>query len=87
MTSVGTLMASYGLAFLAAEGFAPYGRFPWARCHSDPGRAAGCASSARTGPRAANSPVALTVWRLPRRDEIRAVTRQDAALNAASAAS
>jgi fucose 4-O-acetylase-like acetyltransferase len=30
VTMVGTLMASYGLAFLAAEGFAPYGHFPWA---------------------------------------------------------
>jgi hypothetical protein len=30
VTIAGTLMASYGLAFLAAEGFAPYGRFPWA---------------------------------------------------------
>jgi surface polysaccharide O-acyltransferase-like enzyme len=26
---VGTLMASYGFAFLAAEGFAPDGHFPW----------------------------------------------------------
>jgi hypothetical protein len=25
----GASMAAYGLAFLAAEGFAPYGRFPW----------------------------------------------------------
>jgi hypothetical protein len=30
VTIVGTLMASYGLAALAAEGFAPYGHFPWA---------------------------------------------------------
>jgi membrane protein implicated in regulation of membrane protease activity len=26
---VGALMASYGFAFLAAEGFAPDGHFPW----------------------------------------------------------
>jgi Acyltransferase family len=25
----GTAMAAYGLAFIAAEGFAPYGHFPW----------------------------------------------------------
>ena len=25
----GALMAAYGLAFVAAEGFAPYGHFPW----------------------------------------------------------
>jgi surface polysaccharide O-acyltransferase-like enzyme len=25
----GAVMAAYGLAFIAAEGFAPYGRFPW----------------------------------------------------------
>ena len=25
----GAFMAAYGLAFIAAEGFAPYGHFPW----------------------------------------------------------
>ncbi len=29
MMLAGAAMASYGLAYLAAQGFAPYGHFPW----------------------------------------------------------